>query len=95
MIVLKDVSKQLQGKEILHDISFHIAENEKVGIIGLNGAGKTTLLNVISGMLKPDTGFIRVGGAENVLESDEVRRQFAYVSGTKSQLWEEDRKSVV
>ena len=89
MIVLKDVSKQLQGKEILHDISFHIAENEKAGIIGLNGAGKTTLLNVISGMLKPDTGFIRVGGAENVLESDEVRRQFAYVSGTKSQLWED------
>lgn len=91
MIVLKDISKKLQNKLVLDEISFHIAKNESVGIIGLNGAGKTTLLNVMAGLIWPDHGFIRVGGTENVLENDQVRRDIAYVSGTKSQLWEEIR----
>lgn len=91
VIVLKDISKKLQNKLVLDEISFHIAANESVGIIGLNGAGKTTLLNVMAGLIKPDKGFIRVGGTENVLEDKQVRRELAYVSGTKSQLWEEIR----
>lgn len=91
MIVLKDISKKLQDKIVLQDISFHIAPNESVGIIGLNGAGKTTLLNVMAGLLKPDDGFIRVGGKEHVLEHAEVLRNIAYVSGAKSQLWEDIR----
>ena len=55
MIVLQNVCKTLSGREVLKDISFHIAENENVGIIGLNGAGKTTLLNTIAGMIIPDS----------------------------------------
>ena len=91
MIVLKDISKKLQDKMVLQDISFHIAPNESVGIIGLNGAGKTTLLNVMAGLLKPDGGFIRVGGKEHVLGNEQVLRDIAYVSGAKSQLWEDIR----
>lgn len=89
MIVLKNISKRLQNKLILDDISFHISQNENVGIIGLNGAGKTTLLNVISGLIEPDGGFLRVGGTKNLLESNAARRKIAYVSATKSQLWED------
>lgn len=87
MIVLKNIDKQFQQKQVLQDISFHIAPNESVGIIGLNGAGKTTLLNIISGILKPDAGFIRVNLAENVMENHKVLKGFSYISGTKSQLW--------
>lgn len=87
MIVLKNICKQLGEKQVLQDISFHISPNESVGIIGLNGAGKTTLLNIISGMLKPDSGFIRVNLTENVMENHKVLKEFSYVSGTKSQLW--------
>lgn len=87
MIILKNVCKTLSGREVLKDISFHIAENEAVGIIGLNGAGKTTLLDTIVGMLKPDSGFVRVGGAESVIEEKSALRKSAYVSGTRSQLW--------
>ena len=89
MIVLKGITKKLQNVAVLNDISFHIAPNETVGIIGLNGAGKTTLLNVMAGLIKPDSGFIRVGGTESVLENTAVLRSIAYVSGTKSQLWED------
>lgn len=91
MIVLKNISKSLQGKRILNDISFHISKNETVGIIGLNGAGKTTLLNVIAGFLEPDSGFLRVGDAEALLEDKQMLRTFSYVSGTRSQLWEDIR----
>ena len=91
VIVLKNISKKLQEKAVLYDISFHISPNENVGIIGLNGAGKTTLLNVMAGIIKPDSGFIRVGGVENVIEHKEVLRDVTYVSGIKTQLWSDIR----
>lgn len=89
MIVLKNISKRFEERQVLDDISFHIAPKENVGIIGLNGAGKTTLLNVIAGILKPDAGFIRINKTENVLSDYDVLRDIAYVSGTRSQLWED------
>lgn len=89
LIVLKDVSKSFGSKKILKEISLHIAENESVGLIGLNGAGKTTLLNVIVGSVKPDVGLVRTNGRENLIEDKKSLRDLAYVSGTKSQLWEE------
>lgn len=89
MIVLKDVNKKFGDKAVLENISFHIAPGEKVGIIGQNGAGKTTLLRVISGILKPDDGFIRIHNTENPLASYSVLRNIAYVSGTQSQLWKD------
>ncbi|MBE5927655.1 MAG: ATP-binding cassette domain-containing protein [Lachnospiraceae bacterium] len=89
MIVLKDVNKEIKGKKILRDITFHISQNEKVGIIGLNGAGKTSLLNIIAGMLRPSSGFIRVNGVENLVDNREELKNISYISGTKSQLWED------
>ncbi|MDE6760381.1 MAG: ATP-binding cassette domain-containing protein [Lachnospiraceae bacterium] len=74
---------------MLKEISLHIAENENVGLIGLNGAGKTTLLNVIVGAVKPDTGFVRTNGRESLIEDKKSLRDLVFVSGIKSQLWEE------
>lgn len=91
MIVLKNVSKKLQKKEILKDISFHISPNENVGIIGLNGAGKTTLLNIMAGLIKLDSGFIRVDGVESVIGKEKILRNMTYVSGVKRQLWNDIR----
>lgn len=89
MIVLKDINKKFNDKHILKDITFHILQNEKVGVIGLNGAGKTTLLNIIAGMLRPSGGFIRVNGVENLVDNKDKLKNVSYISGTKSQLWED------
>ncbi|MBD5474857.1 MAG: ATP-binding cassette domain-containing protein [Lachnospiraceae bacterium] len=89
LIILKDVSKTFGNKKVLKGISLHIASNENVGLIGLNGAGKTTLLNVIAGAVKPDTGFVRTNGRESLIEDKQALKDLVYVSGIKSQLWEE------
>ena len=87
MIVLKKICKSFADKKVLNNISLHIAPGESVGIIGLNGAGKTTLLNIIAGTLNPDNGFIRVNGAKQLIADKKALKDVAYVSGTKSQLW--------
>ena len=89
MIVLKNICKTFEDKKVLEDISFHISEGESVGIIGLNGAGKTTLLNIIAGLLKVDSGFIRINGAKQLITKRTALKEVAYISGTKSQLWED------
>ena len=51
-----------QSFRALNDISFSVRRGEVLGLIGHNGAGKSTLLKVISGILKPSEGTVRLGG---------------------------------
>lgn len=61
-IELTDVSFSYNGQPILKDINFQLEENEFIAIIGPNGGGKSTLLKIVLGLLKPDTGLVRVFG---------------------------------
>jgi ABC-type branched-subunit amino acid transport system ATPase component/MFS family permease len=58
------VSVTFGGNAALHDVSLHAGHGEIVGIIGPNGAGKTTLFDVISGFLRPDSGWVRMAGVD-------------------------------
>ncbi len=51
-----------QKKEILKDISFSVKKGESVGLIGHNGAGKTTILKIITGIIEPSKGKVKVNG---------------------------------
>lgn len=62
VIVLDGVSASLSGHVVLEDITFSVKESTFLGVIGPNGAGKTTLLRVILGLVKPDSGTVRVLG---------------------------------
>ncbi len=68
MIVLstKNLTKVYGLDVILQDVTFHVEEGDRVGIIGANGAGKTTLLKLITKEISPDSGEIFVSGQKSI-----------------------------
>jgi ABC-type branched-subunit amino acid transport system ATPase component len=63
MLSLAGVSAGYGSFRALFDVSLEVLQGEAVGVIGPNGAGKTTLFNVISGVLAPSAGAVRLFGA--------------------------------
>lgn len=74
-------------KEAVKNVSFSIEEGELIGFLGPNGAGKTTTLKMLSGILTPTSGKVRVMGFEPIQREKEYKMQFAFVMGQKMQLW--------
>jgi branched-chain amino acid transport system ATP-binding protein len=62
MLTLSSVSKSFGGLRVLEQIDLTIPERGIFGLIGPNGAGKTTLFNLVSGLLRPTAGTIRLAG---------------------------------
>ena len=60
-VELEGVSKSIDGKLLLHDFSYKLPRDARIGIVGHNGAGKSTLIKLICGALQPDSGSITLG----------------------------------
>ena len=80
MLEVRDLHAGYDDTEILHGVSFNVADGEFCCIIGANGCGKTTLLKNLLGLIKPFSGTVRMDGAD-VLSMDErsMARLFAYI----------------
>jgi ATP-binding cassette subfamily F protein uup len=61
VIEINKISKSFGNQKVLDNFSYKFARLEKIGIIGDNGTGKSTFLNLITGLLKPDSGTIEIG----------------------------------
>ena len=68
-------------------IDLTIEHGEMVGYIGPNGAGKSTTLKMLTGVLSPSGGSVRVCGLEPVPQRTQLARQIGVVFGHRSQLW--------
>ena len=68
------------------EVSFDIAPGEIVGFLGANGAGKTTTLKMLSGLLHPSAGEVRVAGFEPKRRQAEFLKTITLVMGQKQQL---------
>lgn len=61
---LNNVNKGFGGTVVLKDINLTVEKGEFVAIVGFSGAGKTTLINLITGLLRPDSGSVKLNDLE-------------------------------
>lgn len=79
MIQAEHVSKRFGDSLVLNDISFCAGTGEIYGLIGYNGVGKTTLMKIMSGIYKPDSGRVLIGGAP-VYENAQKKKQCFFMT---------------
>ncbi|RJR31376.1 MAG: ABC transporter ATP-binding protein [Desulfobacteraceae bacterium] len=70
------------GKDwVLRGVDLHVPEGEVLGVLGPNGSGKSTLLRIMSGVIRPREGRVRIGGRDfSSLKRDTIAREIAVVS---------------
>ena len=98
MLTINNLHAAYGKVEVLHGISLDVPKGKLVTLIGSNGAGKTTTMRAISGMLKPKSGTVTLGGKDvtgldshkiaraGLAHSPEGRRVFASMSVTDNLL---------
>jgi len=100
VVELRDVSKtfnvfQRRGRvrrtrttvRAVDGISFEVERGEMVGYVGPNGAGKSTTVKMLTGILVPSSGHVRVLGLEPTRQRVELARRIGVVFGQRTQLW--------
>ncbi len=82
-VEVKELVKVINERIIVDRISFKVEEGELFGLLGSNGSGKTTTFNMLSGLLAPSSGHIKIMGRD-IKESDFVRMQIGFVTQADS-----------
>jgi len=62
VLEIRNLSKKFGGLEAVKNVSMNIELGKVTGVIGPNGAGKTTLFNLVTGFLRPDSGYVILDG---------------------------------
>jgi ABC-2 type transport system ATP-binding protein len=78
--------REYKAMRAVDELSFTIGTGERVGFLGPNGAGKTTTLKVLSGLLHPTSGTVRVGGDDPRRRDPRFLQNITLVMGQKQQL---------
>lgn len=81
MIEIKNVSKTYNNNiKAIDNLNLKINDGEIVGFIGLNGAGKTTTIKMMTGILQPDIGTIKINGYDIVKDSLKAKQIIGYIA---------------
>lgn len=81
------VMPRYETLEAVRGITFRINEGESVAFLGLNGAGKSTTIKMLTGIMKPSEGSVRIMGQDPFTNRIDNARKIGVVFGQKSQLW--------
>lgn len=86
IIEINDLTKSLDGRQLIKELTYIAVPQDRVGIVGPNGSGKSTLLNLIAGKLQPDSGEVQLGTTVKLgyftqehQDMDETMRAIEYV----------------
>ena len=79
MIEIQDLVKTFDGFRALDGLTLHVPQGGIYGLVGPNGSGKSTVIRHITGIYRPDSGSVTVGG-QPVYENVAVKRRIAYIS---------------
>jgi sodium transport system ATP-binding protein len=75
MIQADSLRKSFAGRQAVHDLTFSAADGAITGLVGPNGSGKTTTLRLITGLLRPESGRVRVDGVDPAQDPMGARRR--------------------
>jgi len=78
-IEVQQLTKRYETITALDGISFEVRTGETMGFLGPNGAGKTSTLRILTGLLSPTSGSVRINGLDVQSRSLEIRRQIGYL----------------
>jgi ATP-binding cassette subfamily F protein uup len=67
------INKAYDGRAIVRDFSIRAMRGDRIGVVGANGAGKTTLVNMLTGVIAPDSGSVRLGANVMMAALDQQR----------------------
>lgn len=79
IIEIKNVTKRFNDKLVLDNVSYEVEKGEIFGFIGPNGAGKSTLINIMTSLLEPDSGTVKICGYDILKESIKAKECIGYV----------------
>ena len=81
-IILKEITKSFGQNKVLCGVNFHLRTGEIHALMGENGAGKSTMMNILTGLLKADTGSILVDGKEMVFKKQKSMVLLLYIKNS-------------
>ena len=85
-LVIDSLAVRRGERQVLHGLSFQLAAGEGLLLTGPNGAGKTTLIRSIAGFLRPDSGSVRLEGAEEPEDVGQHCHMIGHQNGIKPSL---------
>lgn len=71
----------------LEEVSFEVAQGEKIAFIGPNGAGKSTTIKILTGIWRPSSGSVMVAGLSPSSDRQQLASQIGVLFGQRSRLW--------
>ena len=66
MLAINNLSVQFTGTNLFDNVTFNIADHDRIGLVGKNGAGKSTLLKILCGWQQPETGTMVIASGQEV-----------------------------
>jgi ABC-2 type transport system ATP-binding protein len=82
MIEVAHLVKSYRDLKAVNDVSFTVEKGEILGFLGPNGAGKTTTMRIITGVLPPTSGSVKVAGFDVFEQPMEVKKRIGYLPET-------------